>query len=75
MKEMSPCKDCTEKYTACHDTCDKYKEWRDRYHAQQKYLEESKFRMNIPISESREKMQRRYEKYGSGGRKFGKGGL
>ena len=75
MMEMAPCKDCTDKYRACHDSCDKYKEWRDRYHAQQKHLEESRYRMNIPISHAREMSRRNYAKYGSNGRKYGKGGL
>lgn len=25
---MSPCKDCPDRYTACHDHCDKYKAWK-----------------------------------------------
>lgn len=25
---MAPCKDCNEKYTACHDHCDKFKEYK-----------------------------------------------
>ena len=23
-----PCKDCKKRYTACHDSCDDYKEWK-----------------------------------------------
>lgn len=25
---ICPCKDCTERYEACHDHCDKYKDWK-----------------------------------------------
>lgn len=25
---ICPCKDCAERYTACHDYCDKYKTWK-----------------------------------------------
>ena len=24
----APCKDCQERYTACHDHCEKYKSWK-----------------------------------------------
>lgn len=24
---VAPCKNCKERFTACHDTCEKYKEW------------------------------------------------
>ena len=30
MIEVSPCKDCTERYVACHDSCEKYGEWRHK---------------------------------------------
>lgn len=26
---IAPCKSCTERYVACHDTCEKYQEWRE----------------------------------------------
>ena len=36
-REISPCKDCTERFTACHDRCPKdergelgYKAWKSR---------------------------------------------
>ena len=28
MKKLAPCKDCTERYFACHDSCEKYICWR-----------------------------------------------
>jgi hypothetical protein len=27
-REVAPCKDCTEKFTACHDYCDKFKKYK-----------------------------------------------
>ena len=27
-REISPCKDCTERHTACHDKCENYKAWK-----------------------------------------------
>lgn len=27
-REISPCKDCTERYEACWGKCEKYKEWK-----------------------------------------------
>ena len=28
MNSIPPCKDCTERYTACHDHCERYKTWK-----------------------------------------------
>lgn len=28
MRGVSPCTDCAERHTACHDTCSQYKEWK-----------------------------------------------
>lgn len=28
MRGVSPCVDCKERHTACHDHCPKYKEWK-----------------------------------------------
>ena len=55
MMEISPCKDCPDRHTACHGSCERYKEWLDKYHAQQKHLEENKNRFNITRSEYRDK--------------------
>ena len=29
-REISPCKDCTERYEACWGKCEKYKSWKSR---------------------------------------------
>lgn len=29
-REMSPCKDCTDRYEACWGKCEKYKAWKSR---------------------------------------------
>lgn len=57
MMEYSPCKDCTDRHTACHGSCEKYKEWLDKYHAQQKHLEENKHRYTISRSEARDRIR------------------
>lgn len=31
------CKDCTERYKACHDTCEKFKAWKAEAAAEQEY--------------------------------------
>lgn len=64
MKEIAPCKDCTEKHLACHDSCEKYKAWKDRYNAQQKHLKNNRHRFDVPWSASREKAVRTYLKLG-----------
>lgn len=73
MMENSPCKDCTERHTACHGSCEKYKEWLERYHAQQKHLTEMRNRFEIPHTEAREAAVRGYIK--SGKRLFNHGGM
>lgn len=42
MKKMCPCKDCRDRHLACHDTCEKYKEWHSECEADQKYLDSFK---------------------------------
>ena len=71
MNELSPCKDCADRHEACHGSCEKYKEWRDRYQAQQKHLEEQKWRWCQPWTNSSEKMFRSYLKRGHGKKKGG----
>jgi hypothetical protein len=39
-REMPPCKDCPERHTACHDTCERYKEWKQRIDEQKKAKKE-----------------------------------
>lgn len=29
-REKPPCKDCKDRFTACHDKCEKYKAWKSR---------------------------------------------
>jgi hypothetical protein len=71
MMEMSPCNGCTERYTACHDHCDKHKKWLDRYRAQQKHLNDHKGAWCIPTSVAREKNRTQYIKKPTKGRKGG----
>lgn len=28
VRKMAPCKTCTEKYSACHDVCERFKDWK-----------------------------------------------
>lgn len=71
MNEISPCKGCADRHTACHDSCEAYKGWRDRYHAQQKHLDANKNRWQTPWSAARERTTQRYLKFGEGGFKQG----
>ncbi len=69
--EMSPCKGCTDRHTACHGSCDRYKEWVDRYHAEQKHYDDHKSRFCIPRTASRDKACRRELRFGAYGHKYG----
>ena len=71
MSEMSPCKGCTNRHTACHDSCDKYKAWRDFENAKKKHFQENRFRFDRPWSPSRERILRRETKFVSYGRAMG----
>lgn len=71
MNEVSPCKGCADRHTACHGSCEKYKEWRDRYHAQQKYFEANKNRWQSPWTADGERRTRRNLKFGAIGHKQG----
>jgi hypothetical protein len=55
MNENAPCMECTEKREACHGSCERYKAWLERYHAQQKHLAENKYRHTISRSEARDR--------------------
>ena len=30
IRDTPPCKDCGDRFTACHDKCEKYKAWKSR---------------------------------------------
>ena len=62
---MSPCKDCPDRHPACHGSCEKYKEWRDKYQAQQKYIAENRKRNQVPWTIAREKAIRNHRKSGA----------
>ena len=78
MREISPCKGCSERFTACSDCCPKddrgefgYKAWLERYHAQQKHLAAGKSRWIASPTVDSERRSRRDKKFGSGGHKYG----
>ena len=71
MSGISPCKGCPDRHPACHGSCEKYKEWLDAYHAEQKHFQDNKHRFNIPWTASREKTARRYLRFGESGFKQG----
>jgi hypothetical protein len=39
-RELPPCKDCPERHIACHDTCERYKEWKRQIDEQKKAKKE-----------------------------------
>lgn len=46
-----PCKDCTDRYIACHDFCEKYIEWRQEFDATKERI--FKQRMNEKMLDER----------------------
>lgn len=71
MIDPNPCKGCTERYTACHDYCEKRQKWLEQHHAQQKHLKETKNRWCVPMTAAREKA---YAKQPSDHHKYSQGG-
>lgn len=42
VKQLSPCMKCTDRHLACHDSCPKYKEWKDFFDTdKRKYCEDA----------------------------------
>lgn len=60
MREYSPCKGCADRHPACHDSCERYKEWKERDQAQKKQLKEASNRFSIIGSEARDKIRYSY---------------
>ena len=67
MKEPCPCNGCTERFTACADHCPKdargeygFNAWKVRCQAQKKHLEDTKYRFNVPMTESRERAYKQH---------------
>lgn len=71
MIDPNPCKGCTERYTACHDHCEKHKKWLEQHHAQQKHLKDNSHRWSVPMTAAREKA---YENHYHNNRKHSQGG-
>ena len=47
-KQLSPCMGCTERNLACHDNCEKYKEWKSAFDDdKQKHKEDKKKRAEL----------------------------
>lgn len=44
MSASGPCKECNDRYIACHDFCEKYKMWRKEFEATKEQI--FKQRMN-----------------------------
>lgn len=64
MIDRNPYLGCTERYTACHDHCERRAKWLEMYHGEQKHLAEMKSRWERPWSAAREKTTREYLKSG-----------
>ena len=71
MIDPNPCHGCTERYTACHDHCERRAKWLEQYHGQQEHLKECRERWHIPITSARQKA---YNNYYPDHRKYTRGG-
>ena len=39
---LAPCKGCKDRHEACHNECEKYKEWKTYYSARQEAIKRAK---------------------------------
>ena len=46
-KQLSPCKGCTERHLACHDSCPKYKEWKDFFDTEKRKYQADKYKRKV----------------------------
>ena len=47
VKQLSPCTKCTERYLACHDSCEKYKEWKDFFDTDKQKYQDDKYKRKV----------------------------
>lgn len=66
---MPPCKDCPDRYTACHDHCEKYQKWKEDRAAEKKFNEENGYFIHRPKSPARKRSTDQYLKDRRRGRK------
>lgn len=43
MKDMAPCKGCTDRYEACHGKCERYLSWKKRHDALREKIRRAKY--------------------------------
>ena len=71
MTNVPPCKNCVERHTACHGSCDKYKIWYEWQTSRKQQYKESVIARYNPWSHAREKAARKkkskYSRYGYNG--------
>ena len=66
---MPPCKDCPDRYTACHDHCAKYKEWKADLIEAKKRNQEQRYILYSPETIARNRTTKRFLKDSLRGRK------
>lgn len=47
IRENPPCKGCADRYIACHDKCEKYKEWKNLVNSANRARKEYQFKAAI----------------------------
>ena len=65
MSSVSPCKDCVDRTTVCHDSCKKYKEWSgERIRLREEDRKRRACIRHVSENQYRESMKRLYKKKG-----------
>ena len=47
VKQLSPCTKCTDRHLACHDSCEKYKEWKDFFDTDKRKYQADKYKRKV----------------------------
>lgn len=58
MQHIKVCRDCTERYPACHDYCEKYKQAKEKLQAEKTLIFQNKSKDAIYMDYNRKKYKR-----------------
>ena len=55
MPKITTCKDCEERHPACHDTCEKYREQKQKFQQEKEFIAHAKEKENVYYDYKRKK--------------------
>lgn len=58
MQKITVCKDCPDRYPACHDQCEKFKEAKEAYQAYKDFIANAKSKDAVYLDYKRKKIRK-----------------